>query len=228
MTTGHILTFDDGPHPTSAKTLLATLKAEHVPATFFVVGSRVKEHPEIVKEMIDEGHAVGNHTQDHIRLDTLPPDKIAKQIEYCETNVERATGHRMGYLRPPGMRFNDSVLKVSTKLGYTIIGWNIGAKDFIAGKPKKPLDQMTVSEAKTVDLTPELVTSRVLKQLKKGTIILLHDNPVTAAALPAIIRQVRAKGFEFVSVQKMMQALPQPVQVASNPVLVAKTSAKMR
>ena len=194
------LTIDDGPHPSACGDLLDALKDAQVPATFFVVGMRVKQHPEYIRRMIAEGHEVGNHTQDHIRLDTLSPKQVRDEIANCATNVQRAAGVKMTLFRPPGMRWNDDVMAEIKRQGYLTIGWNVGAKDF-TGK----------------EHTPEEVEERVMKQLGNGVIILLHDNPVTAAALPNILRRAKADGYRFISTTEMLSRLPKPVAVIANP-----------
>ena len=149
--------------------------------------------------MIEEGHEVGNHTESHVRLDTLPLDKVREQLQECETAFEKATGQRMYLFRPPGMRFNDKILGIARGMGYTTVGWQIGAKDFTGG-----------------GATPELVEQYVMKQLKPGAIILLHDNPITSKALPNILRRVKAAGYNTVSVAQLLEHLPRPVMVATN------------
>jgi peptidoglycan/xylan/chitin deacetylase (PgdA/CDA1 family) len=214
-----LLSFDDGPHFPSAISILDTLKREGVTATFFVVGRRVKEHPELVRRMISDGHQVGNHTQDHLRLDTLTKKQIDNEILNCATNFGRATGRRMTLLRPPGMRWNDLVLNETKALGYTIVGWNVGAKDFI---PDQQITDMTSEESKSMRTTPRQVCDRVLAQVKDGAIILLHDNPVTASALPEMIEKLRAQGYEFDSATQFLAELPTPVQLVANPELSPK------
>jgi peptidoglycan-N-acetylmuramic acid deacetylase len=212
------LTIDDGPHPGSIENILDTLKQEHVTATFFVVGIRVKQAPQLVKRMIDEGHEVGNHTQDHIRLDTLDEKHVRAEIVNCAKNVAKATGRGMRYLRPPGMRINDAGQKVIKDLGYITIGDNVGAKDFIPG-PKD--GKFTPEYMAELNVPPSVIADRVVKQLKPGVIILLHDNPITARALPEIIHRVRAQGYEFRSTFQMMSRLSNFTPVDPNPVIAA-------
>ncbi|MBS1718342.1 MAG: polysaccharide deacetylase family protein [Armatimonadetes bacterium] len=193
-------TFDDGPHAQSATKLLDLLKERGIHVTFFVVGQRVKEHPELVKRMIDEGHEVGNHTQDHLRLPTLRLDQVEKEITNCELNVERAAGVKMAYFRPPGMQYTPAIMEIIKKKGYTTIGWDIGAKDF-TGK----------------DGTPDVIRERVVKQINPGAIILLHDNPITVAAMPAILDYLNQEGYTIKTVTQMLAELPRPVAIIPNP-----------
>jgi peptidoglycan-N-acetylglucosamine deacetylase len=210
-----LLTFDDGPHPGSAERIMSALKSQNIPATFFVVGKQVKLHPELVKQMIDQGFEVGNHTQDHLRLDKLRPDQIYNEIHNCEINVQRACGRGMRLFRPPGMRQSDDMITQTLKAGYTIIGENVGAKDFV---PDQQITDMSARQTKELSTTSsEDISQRVLKQIKDGVIILLHDDPATADALPAIISGLKAQGYGFASSTKFLAQLPHPVQIVANP-----------
>lgn len=195
-------TFDDGPHPESCIRLLDVLKENNVHATFFVVGKMVKLHPDLVKRMLAEGHEVGNHTQDHLRLDKLTAAKVADQLDFCAKNVKRATGADMYLFRPPGMAFNQMVLDQAKAHKYVTVGWTVGAKDF-TGNPGG-------------ELTPEIITERVMKQIDDGGIILLHDNPYTVAALPGILAKVKAEGYKTETISEMLGELPTPVKVSTN------------
>jgi peptidoglycan-N-acetylmuramic acid deacetylase len=217
-----LLTFDDGPHANSCGLILSTLEKERVPATFFVVGKRVKQRPDLVKRMVADGFEVGNHTQDHLRLDTLTPTQIANEIRDCDLNVQRAGGVRTRLLRPPGMRLTPDVLAQIGQLGYTVIGWNVGAKDFI---PDQQITGMSAEESAHMQTTPDEIVERVMKQIKSGEIILLHDNPVTAQALPTIIQQCKAQGYVFRTCTEFLEELPHPVEVVANPKCVLTAAA---
>ena len=209
-----LLTFDDGPHEGSCESILSTLESQGVPAAFFVVGRRVKQNPALVQRMIRDGFEVGNHTEDHLRLDKLSASQVQQQIVGCEQAVEHACGHKMTLLRPPGMRLSPEVNAETSVLGYTIVGWNIGAKDFI---PDQQVTDMSAEESSHLRTTPSQVEERVMKQVKDGTIILLHDNPVTAEAVPAIIRDLKAQGYRFRTVTQLLAEMPHPVAVVANP-----------
>ncbi|MBS1728148.1 MAG: polysaccharide deacetylase family protein [Armatimonadetes bacterium] len=208
------ITFDDGPHPLSCLSILSTLKEKKVTATFFVVGRQVDGNPDLVKLIAQEGHEIGNHTYDHVRLDKLTREQVYDQIDECDKAVERATGLRMVLFRPPGMRYSDTVLSVVHQKQDLMVHWVIGAKDFIGTVPS---EELTSEQQKMPDITPEKIIQYVEKQLRPGAIILLHDNPVTAAALPKLIDMVRSKGYEFKSCQEMMSELPQHVVFDPNP-----------
>lgn len=210
-----VLTFDDGPHPESASMLLNVLRDKNVKATFFVVGKMVDLHPEVVRRMIAEGHEVGNHTYDHKRLDTLTREEVVDEITRCNDAVIRATnGRGCVFIRPPGMRYNDIVKQVIREKQGVMIHWVIGAKDYVGSIPEY---QANPQMPKMEKPSPDLITERVLKQLKPGAIILLHDNPVTVAAMPKMIDEIRAQGYEIKLCREMMEELPQQVRVLSNP-----------
>lgn len=197
------ITIDDGPHPQSCGTILDVLKAKGVHATFFPVGVRIKQHPELVHRMVAEGNEVGNHTQDHLRLTTLRPDQMQKELDFCEQNFYKATGRKLYLMRPPGMNFNDSVLAEVKKRGYIMVNWTSAAKDFI-------------DLGHAHEISPSLIADRVLKEADNGGIILIHDAPDTAQALPQIIDKLQAKGYKLITISEMLAHLPDPVKIPTN------------
>ena len=210
------ITFDDGPHPLSCRSLLATLQEKKVPAVFFVVGKQVDGNPDLVRMIAEEGHEIGNHTYDHIRLNNLTREQIYDQISLCESSVEKASGRKMVLFRPPGMKYSDDVISVINQKKLILMEYVLGAKDFVGTVTK---GELTVEQQKLPAVTSDYVVESVIKQLRPGAIILLHDNPVTAAALPKMIDRIREKGYEFKSAKDMMYQLPQQVQLDPNPVV---------
>ena len=210
------LTFDDGPHPLSCRSLLETLKEKDVKATFFLVGKQVEGNPDLVKMIVDEGHEIGNHTYDHIRLDKLDREQIYDQITKCEVAVEKASGRKMVLFRPPGMKYSDTVLSVLHQKNLILMEYVLGAKDFVGTVTH---GELTAEQQKLPPITADKVTEYVVKQLRPGAIILLHDNPITAAALSTMIDKVRAKGYTFKTAKEMMYELPQQVVLDPNPVV---------
>lgn len=198
------LTFDDGPHPASLPTILRTLHDYGVQATFFLVGTRIEQSPHLAKAIIDEGHEVGNHTEHHFRLTDLTEPQQLAEIKDCETAFQRATGRGMSLLRPPGMRFTPKVLSLVEQMGYTTVSWTDAAKDF------ESIDN------KIENLTPEEIADRVMERVGNGSIILLHDTPQTAEALPRVISLLRVSGYKFVTIPQMLSHLPHPILVRSN------------
>ena len=120
----------------------------------------------------------------------------------------------MVLFRPPHNRYNDTVLSVVKQKDEILMSYVIGAKDFIGTVTK---EELTAEQQKEAPITADTIIWYVQKQLRPGAIILLHDNPITAAALPKLIDMVRAKGYEFKSAKEMLSELPQHVQLMANP-----------
>jgi peptidoglycan-N-acetylglucosamine deacetylase len=209
------LTFDDGPRGKILPPVLDALKEYNVKATFFMVGHRILEHPDQVREVIREGHEIGNHSETHSRLDLLTPDQVRSELSLCENNFRQATGGtKMTLFRPPGMRFSPAVLKVAAEFGYVTVSGNYGARDFQL-EPDGP----TVAD-------PQEIADFVLKNVTPGGIILLHENYETAEALPQILKGLSERGYEFKTVTQMLADLPTPVHVESNAGKLGKVAAR--
>ena len=184
------LTFDDGPDPTYGPQVAAILKAKNVPATFFMVGKRVRQFPEVARLLASDGFELGNHTYDHKSLPALKPHEIANELRLCDSDIFWATGQHTDLMRPPGVQYNDKVLHVAKVLGYVTVSWTVGAKDY------------------DKDVGPDFIRERVLDRTAAGSIILLHqDTAATVAALPAIIDGLRAEGYRFVTISQMLARL---------------------
>jgi peptidoglycan/xylan/chitin deacetylase (PgdA/CDA1 family) len=191
------LTFDDGPHTDSRGTILDTLKHFGVHATFFDVGGNMQLHPDLVMRTLAGGHEIANHSANHLRLDGLAPLQRHREINDADIAFCSVTGNHLSFLRPPGMRYNDQVLSDTHALGYIVVGYTNAAKDF-------ELDQ---------DST--MIAERSLTNLKNGGILLLHDYPSTAAALPSILEGITKRGYRCVTVSEMLDHLPEPMRTSA-------------
>lgn len=191
------LTFDDGPHIESRARILDILKANHIHAVFFDVGKRMAENPELLRRTLAEGHEVGNHSYWHNRLDELK--SCARHREINDTDVEfyRITGQHLHLLRPPGVRYNDDVLAMTKELGYIVVHYTTASHDFLT------------------DESPDFIASRTIQRTENGSILLLHDYPHTADALPKIIQALQQKGYRFVTVSEMIAHLPERLQASA-------------
>ncbi|MDR1671680.1 MAG: polysaccharide deacetylase family protein [Alistipes sp.] len=163
------LTFDDGPHPEHTPLVLDVLSRHGSKATFFVTGERAAAHPEIVRRIADEGHAIGNHTQHHSSWFPLKSARaMAREIEECDEVIEKITGTRPEMFRPPFGVTNPSLaraLKLVNKAReargeapHTVAGWNIRSLDTIS----------QWSRGK--------VFERICRRLRLGSVVLLHDD----------------------------------------------------
>lgn len=191
------LTFDDGPRPELVREMLNLLGKHRARSTFFVVGSMVEKNPAIVRRMMNEGHEVANHTYAHPRLAGLDEDQIRTELAKCDRAVFEATGARTNLFRPPGMRYDDTVLRAAQSLGYVTIHWNVAAQDY-------------------QKQSPERIASKILGAVQPGSVILLHGHPDTLAALPTILEELDRRGYRYVTVSQMLGRLERPVVVKTN------------
>ena len=172
------LTIDDGPHPLITPLILEALKQAGVKATFFIVGKKAEEYPELLRRIVAEGHEIGNHTYSHARLTKLPPAQIWAEIRACDEVVRRLTGVKMRYLRPPGGGYDEQALRVVQAAGYSLALWTDNTGDW-----RKPPVQTIVHNA--------------LRKIAPGGIILMHQgDPVSVEAIPMIVRGLRLQHLE--------------------------------
>lgn len=181
------LTFDDGPSPDTAR-ILDILRDKEVRATFFLCGASVERYPELARRIAAEGHALGNHTYSHPYLHLMSRSAIAAEIDLTQDAIEKVTGVRPAYFRPPhGVRWFP-LWSVLRERGMTMVLWNT-------------YPQEGASPARDIE-------ARALARLRPGAIILLHDGkdnlpegrnlrPATVEALPRIIDGVRRAGYRF-------------------------------
>lgn len=181
------LTFDDGPWPDDTEALLGVLRREHVRATFFMVGSLVAEHPDIVHEVLDAGHAIANHSMTH---PTDPPfaDLLDRHVEaeIADANdALRDAGAKPTLFRPPGGSYDDAVVLAAWRQQVRVVLWSVDPRDWDAARTSKQ------------------ITKNVLQHVRPGSIVLMHDGggdaADTIAALPKIIHGIRKMGLDLVT-----------------------------
>ena len=204
------LTFDDGPHPQSRPEILAILKNYGVHATFFDVGKNMKAHPALLAQTLAEGHEVANHSDTHRRLDSLSAKERHREINDTDITYYRLTGKHLTLLRPPGMRYNAEVLDDIRSMGYITVGYTTASGDF---------DRTT---------SPNKIAAKTLHWVQNGSILLLHDYPGTAAALPHILDTLKSRGYRCVTVSALLTHLPQRPRSAAEAFLKAQEEAETR
>ena len=177
------LTFDNGYENGYTPRILDVLKEKNVPALFFVTGHYVKDQPDLLKRMVAEGHLIGNHSWSHPDMTQLSDSQIESELVKVKEQVEALTGQQgMTYLRPPRGIFNDHVLEVSKRHGYTSVFWSIAYKDWEVNSQRGGA----------------YAFEQVIKQLHPGAIMLLHSvSKDNAEALGGIIDEARRQGYEF-------------------------------
>jgi peptidoglycan/xylan/chitin deacetylase (PgdA/CDA1 family) len=183
------LTFDGGGNDAGAPGILAVLKREHVPGTFFLTGHFVRTYPKLARA-IGKTFTVGNHTVDHLPLPGLSTARVHREIADAATMIRRATGRDTHPLFrfPYGAR-DSRTLSICHRLGYVSIRWTVDTLGWM-GEPTQ---------------TPAGATRRVIESLVPGEIVLMHlgssgnGSTVDTKALPGVIRAIRARGYRFVT-----------------------------
>jgi peptidoglycan-N-acetylglucosamine deacetylase len=124
------LTFDDGPNDAATPQLLDVLACHKVRATFFAMGSFVKIHPEIARQVVAAGHLLGNHTMSHPKLSVQPAARVRQELADCNAVLEDITGAAIEYFRPPFGARRPMVFRVARELGLTPVLWNVTGYDW--------------------------------------------------------------------------------------------------
>lgn len=196
--TGRVaLTFDDGPDPVTTRAILEVLAHKGDRATFFVVGERVLRHPEVVREIVAAGHTLGVHGHRHRWTHAMQsPRAIAADIERARDAVERVTGVRPRYFRPP-----IGIVSPRTAVG--------------AARVEAPIVLFSVRAGDGLIRRADTVVRRVVRGMRDGSIVLLHDAseragraPASLEALPRILEHVRRLGLTAVGVEAFVEADP--------------------
>ncbi len=192
-----VLTFDDGPSYLYTEKILDTLKSYGIKASFFLIGSRMIEYPDIVKRIKLEGHDLGNHTYNHTRLDKFIDQRIDEEIAETNRVYENILGFVPKYFRPPGGRINQTVISTVEHYGLYPIGWSINANDFLY--TDQQIDDVYIKRKVAAIMT------LVEKNLQPGAIILMHNgNEISVALLPEMIKFIKSKGYQFVTLSQIM------------------------
>src|SRR5437868_1182996 len=203
------MTFDDGPSAVLTLKLLDLLAAQHIKATFFVIGENVAEHPDIVARAAREGHEIGNHSWSHPNFAKMSAESVRSQLQRTDDAIKNATGNRPTLMRPPYGSVTEREKRwIHDEFGYRIILWDVDPYDW-----KRP--------------GPAVVRNRILKETQPGSIVLSHDiHPGTIEAMPSTFDALEAKGFKFVTVSELIRmAVPKASRPSPQPGENAPTKA---
>ncbi len=182
------LTFDDGPNPAKTPALLDALDKVQAPATFFVVGSRAEQAPDILRRMAERGDEVENHSYTHPNMNIVVPSVAESEMLRTSVLIRAMTGHQPHFFRPPGGNANPSVQYLSRVYGLSLAYWTIDALHYEDIGSSRGLIDYVVSHA------------------HPGSIVLLHNGTdVTTASVPALVAALRARGYKLVTLSEIAQ-----------------------
>lgn len=182
------LTFDDGPGDTLTRPLLEVLREQQVPATFCLVGRETTTRRDLVKQQLADGHELANHSWSHPDLSLLSPDELSTELDRTDQLFCELTGTRPRFIRPPFGRVSGALLQHAAVNGQDLLLWDVRFRE-------KELDS-----AGNV--------THVLTTMGPGSILLGHDaglanRYIGTQAVPGLIRQAKAQGYEFVTASTM-------------------------
>ena len=186
------ITFDDGPSGDITKRLLNGLKARGAKATFFICGYRIKYYKDLPQMILDGGHEIGLHTDNHATLTKLDAAGIRKELQNVLNMMPN--GYRVTLMRPPGGAFNNTVKSVCKDMGLSVIMWNVDPRDWATS-------------------SASAVTSYIVSHASHGSIILLHDlksSSVTGALNAIDILQ--DQGYVFVTVSELAEIMGKTIK----------------
>ncbi|MEY2428669.1 MAG: peptidoglycan-N-acetylglucosamine deacetylase [Verrucomicrobiota bacterium] len=184
------LTFDDGPDPRSTPALLELLREASVKTAFFGIGHKVSAQPDLAARIVREGHLLENHSYEHTHtMNIATSARLAAELARTQSAIEQATGVAPRLYRPPIGLSNPRVFRVTRALGLTLVGWSAGGLD-------------------TRLTDPARIVARILRRIKPGAIILLHDGNIPRERLLATVKmlleRLSALGYQVVRLDQLL------------------------
>lgn len=186
------LTFDDGPDDEITPQVLNILKRYHVKASFFFVGNKLEQHPDVVQRAYQDGHLVLSHSWSHQQLNLMERQEIKREIQLTEDKLYELIGQRPAFIRPPFGEIDGKVADVVKSKNGKVILWSIDTLDWSQREKNNIINNVT-------------------ENVRPGDIILMHcdgDKTETVNALPEIITSLREKGYQFVDLGEMLKINP--------------------
>ena len=183
------LTFDISWGNNTPIPVIDILKNSGVKSTFFLSGPWVKQYPEVPQRIQADGHEIASHGYRHINLSNLSKNEIKDEIMKAHTNIKEVTGVEANLIRTPNGDYNDQVIEGAHEVKYEAIQWSVDS-----------LDWMNPGVDSIID--------RVSKKVHPGAIILMHASDTckqTTEALPTVISNLKAQGYEFVTVSELLK-----------------------
>lgn len=185
------LTFDDGPDASKTASIVRMLAEHKAHATFFIQGAHVSGNEAIIKEMIENGHEVANHTWSHPNLSVTHDDDILREIKQCNDALALITGKDVKYVRPPyGALTCMQARKIHHHFGSIIVLWNLNPEI------RSDADQ-------------EEVCAKLAQEVTPGSIILLHDHMTAPQHVEAIVETLQKKGYRITNISELLESTRQ-------------------
>ncbi|WP_303316734.1 polysaccharide deacetylase family protein [Flavivirga abyssicola] len=180
------ITFDDGPHPEFTPKVLELLKKHDAKATFFCIGKHIEAYPNLFREIIKQGHTVGNHTYTHANnFGFFKTKNVIRELQKTNNIVKNIMGFTMQLFRPAFGVTNPRIKRAIKETQLQSIGWNVRSLD-------------------TTSRTPERIFKRVTKNLSKGDVILLHDTSLkTITVLEQLLLFLQKQNIESVTIDSL-------------------------
>lgn len=208
------LTFDDGPHPPETERVLDVLRERGARATFFLIGSKVSGNEAVLRRMLEEGHALGLHTYSHAgTFPLLSFDKMLADVNEGKRAVESVAGKKISLFRPPFGVTNPTIAKVIRTLGLHTVGWDVRSFDTMFCKSSGYSCKQSGYSCKQSEHSCKQsgysckqsghdwyvpVVERIMKQVRPGSVILLHDRLDGASELLSLLLDsLAASGYDF-------------------------------
>lgn len=181
------LTFDDGPNKEYTVKVLDLLKKYNFQATFFLIGNKIEDNPNLVEEIINQGHTIGNHTFLHSNnYGFLKTNEVINDLNKTNNIIENLLGLKMNLYRPAFGVTNPRISKAVKTLKLTPIGWSVRSLD-------------------TTKDTKEIILKRITKKLKKGDVVLLHDtSQKTVEVLEQLLIFLDKKRWRSITVDQLL------------------------
>ena len=168
------------------RALLATLKEYNVKTTFFLVNIWIKDYPELVKEIVAEGHEIGLHSTTHPDFAKLTEIQMKQELADNYEAIENISGFKPILFRPPFGSYNNTMIKVAEEMGIHCIQWDVDSLDW-------------------KDLSASEIHKRIADRVKPGSIVLMHNNGKhTLEALPSILKTLQSRGYQIVPISELI------------------------
>jgi peptidoglycan-N-acetylglucosamine deacetylase len=182
-------TFDDGPNPLYTPQVLEIFKEVSGKATFFMIGKHMLNHPELVSQVTEQMHEIGNHTYSHPRLTELSSTECAEEIITTDKIIKELTGAKTKLFRPPFFDYNNDTASIMERLDYHMICANVSSNDW---------------EMPGV----EHIVSKTRSQIQNGSIVLFHDGfgdrSQTIEAVRLLATDLTSQGYQLVTVSELI------------------------